>query len=550
MRSICFIVLLLTTAILCERINIPLENKAPIRGHVTLEHESFESDDPSIVQTAAGTVRGLVKDTHREFLGIMFAAPPTGQDRWAPPRPRSPWNGVFNATKFGAGCPQDCSLPPHTCPETISEDCLSLNVFTPASEVSNAPVMFFIPGGRFEEGTAHIDLYNGEVLANTSGVIVVVINYRLGALGFTCSNTDVLKTCNNGFLDQQLALKWVNQNIAAFGGNPNAVTIFGESAGGTSVATHMQAPGSWPYFHRAIMESNPIGIPIKSVKEAQTTANDFFGDLGCDSNECLMGKTWQEIVAAQNKAGDSIPFLDPILLFLPYSPTHDGETVLNNPLAAWNQGYNISLLSGTVREEALLFIYTAFTKPIDRFKMDAVVTGIFGVEHAHRILETYPETSNGTQDSRIDLAPLATDNLFVCSLRHALAQETSGAKQYRYMFDHVIWDKAWGKDYAECYGHVCHSSELPYVFGTAALDNFTYTAQEKVLVDDMVAYWTNFAINGDPNVGHPVSVQWPEYQPSQDNILHLKADSEGSVMLNNYRKEQCDMWDSVGYQIE
>eukprot|EP00003_Mantamonas_plastica_P005672 TRINITY_DN145_c0_g1_i1.p1 TRINITY_DN145_c0_g1~~TRINITY_DN145_c0_g1_i1.p1 ORF type:complete len:415 (-),score=159.32 TRINITY_DN145_c0_g1_i1:44-1288(-) len=409
--------------------------------------------------------------------------------------------------------------------------------------------MLYLPGGRFEQGTAGTLLYNGFRITNESNIILVVTNYRLGALGYLCANDDTLKTCNAGFLDQQMAMKWVKQNIAAFGGNPNMITLAGQSAGATSVASHLMSDSSSALFERAIMMSNPIGIPIKNVIEAQDYATKFYKDIGCTTNECLLSKSWQEVVQAQTKDGNALDWKNLIQTFLPETPVVDGELIKENPLQGWAKRAKKPLLTGTVREEARMFIWEAFGKEMSRIELDAVAVAFWGFD-AYKVLEEYPETSAGKNDSRNDLSPMGTDYLFLCPLRKALKEQDGQGMppSYRYMFDHVIWPGAWGSGYPECFTHVCHAAGLPYLYQTGSLNGFRYSDDEMILSQEMLKFFSNFVISGNPNEPHNVDVEMPQYDSSKDNILHMKADNQGSVVLNGYRKVQCDLWDEVGYK--
>ena len=203
--------------------------------------------DASIVKTDSGYVSGINENGLRMYRGIPYAAPPTGDLRWRPPAPVQSWNGTRDATVFSAMCPQPSTSNPTA--GGMSEDCLYLNVWTPAKNADDKlPVMVFIHGGAFAEGTGSDPLYNGTALAR-KGVVVVTLNYRMGALGFlTHPQLDKESITNSsgnyGLLDQQAALRWVQKNIGAFGGDPSRVTIFGQSAGGSSILVHLVSPQS------------------------------------------------------------------------------------------------------------------------------------------------------------------------------------------------------------------------------------------------------------------------------------------------------------------
>ena len=218
------------------------------------------------VETTSGAVRGIPGNGHHAFLGIPFAAAPTGELRWAPPQPASAWTGVRDATAFGpaawqpTGGPLD-GLVPGMGSEDQGEDCLSLNIWTPAPDSACRPVMVWIHGGAFSLGAGSLAAYDGTTLCTRTDTVVVTINYRVGALGFLVLD-DETAAANVGILDQIESLKWVHDNIAAFGGDPDNVTIFGESAGGGSVLSVLSAPSAKGLFHRAIVQSGATELML------------------------------------------------------------------------------------------------------------------------------------------------------------------------------------------------------------------------------------------------------------------------------------------------
>ena len=331
--------------------------------------------DP-VVETASGKVRGVLSPGGVQvYRGIPYAEPPTGPLRWQAPVPHAPWSNVYAATQDGAGCPQQCRLPAITCPPVQSEDCLFLNVFVPPSVSPNAgvaakAVMFWIHGGDFYQGYGGGILYDGTVLAKEQDVVVVAINYRLGALGFlyTGPDKDTQFTGNFGLLDQQLAMRWVQENIANFGGDPEMVTIFGQSAGGASVASHLNMPSSKGLFSRAILQSNPVGLPFRTADKAPDFAAFVAKDAGCAGKRiepCMRALPWKQVLAAAVTAESNL-FIEIgnfLSLFQPYSP------VVGTLCSCAANGYfmngtslNVPTLVGSVQQEGLIFIYEAFSK--------------------------------------------------------------------------------------------------------------------------------------------------------------------------------------------
>jgi para-nitrobenzyl esterase len=251
------------------------------------------------VITERGPIRGILTPALRKFLGIPYAAPPVGKLRWRPPKDHTRWSAPLDATRFGNHCPQDASVFGTA---SVSEDCLFLNVFTPngaASEANNShsyPVMVWIHGGALTVGES--DDYVPTKLVQRGDVIVVTINYRLGALGFlahpalNAESPDHISG-NYGIMDQQFALKWVQRNIATFGGDPHNVTIFGESAGGLSVLSHLASPTAAGLFHRGIVESGAYELTLPTLADEESHGEAFAASVGCNdqSARCLRSKS-------------------------------------------------------------------------------------------------------------------------------------------------------------------------------------------------------------------------------------------------------------------
>ena len=507
-----------------------------------------------------GVLTGLLLPEYggRAFLGIPFAAPPVGDLRWSPPSPPAPFSGTFQATSFGPACPQICDLPPNTCPlDGTSEDCLTLEVYTPlvpSASPSGYPVMLFYYGGDFVQGGAGVTLYSGLYMVNTSGIVLVVINYRLGALGFL--HTAELGG-NYAIMDQTYALQWTRDNIAAFGGDPSRVTIFGQSAGAMSVAAHLGSPPSYSLFQAAIMESNPLTIAWSTEDNALKMADKFAAALNCSSaadTACLRAASVDAILDAQNKAIRIDP-TGPLQVFVPWMPWVDGKIILGQPLDLFASGnYNqVPLQIGTVQDEGVLFVYSGFPTPIPLAEYRVIITGLFQ-QHALAVLSRYPCTNQS--DCRPTMSTLATDYVFACPSRNATRNMIKyNPVAYMYHFDHLINadgnnTNIWGPNFAECQYQICHGSELPYVFSSLELPPSPYTwgPGEQAFSHSMATYWGNFGNSHSPNAPLPVPTQWPVYTTSSDTILRMYYDDQVNFPLQqNYLQSQCDFWDSLGY---
>lgn len=527
---------------------------------------SAKSADEQLVQTDGGLVSGLITEESRQFLGIPYGEPPVGQLRWADPKPVQAWApSILRAHQFAPGCPQRCVLPPHTCPETTSEDCLYLNVFTPRQNAGSSdllPVMVFMPGGRFEQGTAGVVLYNSSYVVNRTNVVIVTLNYRLGALGSLYfdphkSNNPRDKLAGNfGFHDQQLALQWIRRNIAAFGGDPKHVTLFGQSAGATSTVAHMIAASSVGLFSQAIIQSNPITLPLQTLSYGSKLGSRFNEDAHCDIKHatgeqmiaCLRNQSIEVLLAAQQSSENHLSLTSPLKVFLPWTPIVDGIDILQQPFDAFVAGKFASMptMLGTVRHEGVIFVDQAWTRPVSSLEYGVILLGVFH-EQMKKVLDMYPLTN--ASDARPALATMATDYIFTCPNRVAV-RAIAKSKEARnntffYNFDHVLSfsHAAWGPNYSFCFDQVCHGSELPFHFH-AFSDNIP-TLDEEKLSRDMVIFWTNFAWTGNPNIGpNSPSIKWPEY--SADSDLNMRLTTPPQVQ-QHLLGQICDKWDSIGY---
>lgn len=358
---------------------------------------------------------------------------------------------------------------------------------------------------------------------------------------------------NYGLLDQQLSMKWVQKNVAGFGGNPDDVTIGGQSAGGMSIAAHMTAPGSKNLFHKAIMESNPLGLPFHSTETSAKNAESMADYLDCPQDDvaCFRTKSVDEILDAQ---GNSIELnLENLFInFLPFTPVYGNDVLPMQPLVALQTGHavDVPMLAGSVLNDAWLFVYELFTKPLGDKAYKGVVQATFGRQMRKQILDMYPpDLLEDVEDTRPVLDVLGTDLLFYCPLRN-VTREMQSAKQNRvwtYRFDHIISFDCWGPGYEFCVGVVCHGSELPFEFEvwTDGIDvSYTPTQDELTLSANTMTYWANFVRNGDPNKGEAVPQEMPEYSKANDALFLL---DEPVGVVDHAREEYCDFWDKHGF---
>ena len=506
------------------------------------------------VQLTSGPISGAHQQVQKQeiwtFKGIPYAAPPVGGLRWKPPQPVASWTNVRACTEFGPSCPQSgggeepFSVPALSAGKT-SEDCLYLNVWTPAkSSKDRLPVMVWIHGGSFESGSGSMGIYDGTNLA-THGVVVVTINYRLGPFGFLAhpalSAESAQKVSGNyGLLDQVAALKWVKENIAGFGGDPQKVTAFGESAGAISILDLLVSPLSDGLFQRAIAESGILldsgfGVSTaRTLKQGEDEGQQFAAQLGIDSSgdaaAQLRAKTPDELLAAADKLSAQTKLVEKGLV---WTPVADGYVLPDLPSELWVQGkqHKVPLLIGSNLDEGNAFL-SGLTVSAGQYQ--TVMHTIFG-QFADQALALYPVKDN--EDPLPKLSRMLTEIGFASTARFAAEeQNTAATPAYVYQFTRVPL-KSINKLGA------FHAVEIPYVFGNANLFGLLGKLEDVdyQLSATMGGYWTRFAATGDPNGGG--APQWPRYDPASD--LHLQlGDTVGQAGPGLY-KQACDLADQM-----
>ncbi|XP_041637263.1 cAMP-regulated D2 protein [Cheilinus undulatus] len=531
----------------------------------TVSRETNAAPGP-VVLTKNGQIKGVTVDKAHVFYGVPYADPPVGAYRWKPPRPASPWPGIYDASFPRAACVQACSGPiTEECPRTVSEDCLYLNIFVPLDVnfssplKSTLPVMVWIHGGDFIVGSASKPLYDGRFISNFTDTVVVSIEYRLGAFGFLVSGKDPHTSAvgNYGVLDQQAALLWVQQNIAVFGGDPGKVTIFGESAGAQSVSLQLMIQSSKPLFKQAVLQSLPFSIPLKTRHDALKLGKDFAKQTNCSVSDivCLLNLSPQAVLAAQMKTSSKIvnPFRF-LEVFETWGPHIDGELIKEQAVTAFLKGHwqkEKQVLLGTTSEEGVIFVYGVFSKPVSAIESTVYITAIFK-QHALRILHKYLPLYKDI-DRRNMLAQIVTDYVFLCPARRSSRAGTAaGSEVWMYVFDHVASDHRVWSGLTFCYQHVCHGAELPFLFNSASVANFTLSPPEKLLSNRMLCYWGAFAHNGDPSSRvHQTTFcreqrlpPWPRYSDTSGWLMmNLTVHSHAQVGTRNHF---CDFWDKLG----
>ncbi len=492
------------------------------------------------VMTAAGPVVGLQRGGLKVFRRVPYAAPPVGALRFAPPAPLTPWTAPLDATVEGSSCAQGGSLFGSGGPSG-TEDCLHVNVTTP-SLTGSRPVMVWIHGGGFVTGSGSEATYDGTRIVTEGDVVLVTLNYRVGVLGFLShpSLAPAGATSGNwGFLDQQAALRWVRDNAARFGGDPARVTIFGESAGGTSVLLHTAAPGSRGLFARAIVESGPCPqLPSR-------TRADAIGDMAARAVNCTAGDVAACLRAASVTALQTAVMGsgEPGGIFYQergfiYLPTFDGATFTEQPLAAMRagRGSDTPMVLGTNTDEGTLFTGGLLGPAVstEAEYRAALARGAanfgFTAAQATLIAERYPVARYGGAYEA--LTAVTTDGLFACSTRYVARMQGAAGRAVRlYRFDQEP-----GNAGLPGLG-VFHAAELSFVFGTTS----TLLGDESsapALGPAIRGYWTRFAASGDPGGAPP----WPAWSPAADVRLRLAAMAAAEPANPD---DRCGFWDGL-----
>jgi carboxylesterase type B len=461
----------------------------------------------SVVGTRRGKLRGRLSDGVAMFKGVPYAAPPFGANRLRPPRPVEPWDGVRDALAFGPKSPQ-VSYPPgiaEALAEMVGpgEDCLTLNIWTPDFGPAARPVMVWIPGGMFEfHATGASAFYDGSRFAR-DGVVCVTINYRVGAEGFLYLGDNI---ANLGLLDQIAALEWVQENIAAFGGDPGKITAFGESAGAMSVATLLSMPRAEGLFQRAIVQSgtaHSVNSPATAARIGQRLAEK----LGVPTTrEAIAALSPERVLDAQAQLRDELLALpDPALWgevalsYLPWAPTLDGETITERPIDCILAGAaaNIDLLVGSNTEETRLFLLSDGS--IDRITDDAVVAmaAAYGLsaEARNAYRAAHPGASAGDLFSAIQ-----TDWYWRISAVRLADAHATNARASTYMYEFAWRSPQFGGRLG-----AAHGVEIPFVFDTLGLGTEALLGRDppQSLADLMHDAWVAFAAGG--------SCGWPKY---------------------------------------
>lgn len=510
-----------------------------------------------VVYTQQGFLQGKYEDGVQKFLGVRYAEPPLGNLRFYPPVSPSSWEGIRQVTNFGYNCPQNNLAGVSPLPNQ-NEDCLYLNIWAPANAYAgaNLPVMVFLHGGGYQTGSGAQPITDGTVLSATTNTIIITINYRLGLLGMLAHPALLEESGtfgNYNIMDQAQALRWVQQNIQFFGGDPNAVTLAGQSVGAISVAIHLVSPLSRGLFSQAIMES-----AVTSVLTTQTyvgnQGNNLVAALGCDTSSnakilaCLRAANVSTLLHLQTTIQPS-----------PARPSVDGIVIPDQPLKLLQEGYftRVPVLAGNVHNESTVFLadslaYYKGVYPINQTYFDQVtsVAANFGPNFASVVDSLYPANSYPSIFGR--LAAIEGDRDYTCQVRHYVDLMSQAGLEQIYLYDlhHYL-----PYPNPQTFLNVFHSTDLNYVFGTSCISDFWPYGPPTCLTgtpaqfwqpgtvdynlsQQVMAVWGSFLWNGNPGIF------WPTYNTATKAIQIIDVNPYFQVQYN-IDAPQCAYWDSL-----
>uniref|UniRef100_A0A0B7AIE7 Carboxylic ester hydrolase n=2 Tax=Arion vulgaris TaxID=1028688 RepID=A0A0B7AIE7_9EUPU len=547
-----------------------------------VDQHADSTTDPLLVNTRYGPIRGTNKKGVRVFHGIPYTKPPIGDRRWRPPSDPEPWSPhTLDATKIRPGCPQECTNPLY-CSNSTSEDCLFLEIYTPVNITTPVSVTVYIHGGSFKDVTCTLALYDATQFVLKTNIIMVLIEYRIGVLGFLVTGEgEDQATGNYGIQDQRQALMWVNANIRAFGGDPDKVTLVGQSAGAQSVLIHLCSDLIPKYFRSVIVESTPLTVLYKTPKVASRNGKTFARNLKCVDKKnrainmtCLRKKTVSQIINSQKKSSNGLK-LSVTDRIEPLRPVIDGTFVKLQPLEAL-QHYatttkqTMPMIFSHTTEEGVFFIKEVLAISVPALLYQFILHTVF-TSVPRNIERLYPVTNR--KDISKQLSQIITDLIFRCPLRYLiklLKTERHGDRIWLYQ-----WDKPLAIDlpttYKSCNSQACHSAEIPFVFQSFSEVAHNSSPEDIETSNKLIAYYANFINFGNPNVDTNQTVKsgivykqnsvrsedklhlinWPtvNFSPNDTNTQLIFSRDGHLEIIEDLKVAQCDAWDKTGYSI-
>lgn len=503
------------------------------------------SNRPLQVQTPDGRLEGYVADGVEHYLGIPYARPPVGDLRWRGPQPPEPWQGILQVVENPTACAQYIPL----WPDLIgSEDCLYLNVWVPEDKPTEAmPVLVWLHGGGFFLGKGSFSNDDGANLAALNKVVVVTVGYRLGVFGFmahpalTAENPAHPSSGNYGIEDQAAALRWVRQHIAAFGGDPERVTVFGQSAGAISVCAHLASPLARGLFRGAIVESGTCATPLPTLASVSELGERVAKGVGCegaaDVPACLRARSAEE-VAAILRPDPTFGFNKRSILWW---PNIDGLVLPHQMMEAFRSGeFNrVPVIAGVTHDEADLLLWVSHNLWLRPLRADQYLPRLEFLmgsrELAQKVAARYPLADYATPFDALTAA--FSDGFFICQTRWLVEALSRHVPTWFYRFD---YDRApFPIPWADLKAY--HGAEIQFVFDRPLrLVGPGFTPQEEQLATSLMAYWTQFARHGDPNGGQRY---WPPYAAGRQAMLfglHNRVASDVTA-------RECRFWEGLDY---
>jgi para-nitrobenzyl esterase len=529
-------------------------------GGLSSQAKGAEQGGP-LVRTSDGPVQGFVRNGVNTFLGIPYAAPPVGALRWQPPQARAAWTDTLRAVRFGNTCPQITELGVFAGPVSLTEDCLYLNVFAPPAGGKKLPVLVWIHGGGLFDGESNDYDPTALVKGGPGGpTVVVTINYRLGLLGYLghpALDAEGHDFGNYGLMDQQAALRWVQRNIAAFGGDPANVTVGGQSAGSTSTAALVISPASAGLFHRAIFESGPL-LTVAPLDLAEQRGSKFAAAAGCGEEvngaaaSCLRALSVSKILSLQGTAAANGPYVNGLIV--------DGKVLPIPADTAWSSGKfnHMPIMNGSVADEGAFAasIDELFFGPMSADRYNDLVKSTYGGPAGPGVgPPNYPEGTPAAVVAHYPLSAYKTPgdawvavgtDANVC--RHPYLN--TRVSQYVPLYAYEFSDRAapWYFPALNFAHAAAHTIDIQFLFvdwhGGPLGILHGLTTQEHALSRQLVAAWTNFMYSGNPNLKG--DTPWPRYTADSRVYLSQNVPRLSPITEAQFRAaHKCDFWDTV-----
>jgi para-nitrobenzyl esterase len=526
-----------------RRLQLSVLMVAAVLGAMFSVHRVQAQIASCYVTTSEGDLQGSHIGGACAFLGIPFGASTAGSFRWKPPQPAVAWAPAVLTATAASMCPSI-----NNAGQLVgSEDCLKLNVWTPdALPAGRAPVIVWFHTGGFTSTSANFAAANGRRFAEATGAIVVAPNYRLGPFGFlahsglTAEDGAHPSSGNYGLLDQRAALEWVRNHIAAFGGDPDNVTIAGTSAGSLSVSLHLVSPGSAGLFHRAIMESGFAAFRWRSTAEAEAQGNAFAAAVSCTDAAtvlgCMRGKSRDDVLRALPIHMDQVVESGNVQ----WGPVVDHLEIPDEPRFLYETGAfsRVPVILGTNRDEGWPFVDRSFPGGLSAEQYEARVNAEFGAD-AGNVLQLYRAADFASPKEA--LARLVGDVEYVCGARRlGRAIERTKTPVYQYSFEYEVGPVA--------QNHVIHGLESNFVFGNnfGAPSNYVLSTADVAFFRVIAGYWSRFASTGNPNIDDDTVAHWPAMRSPEgngrgsDKYLVLDGTPHEDLRL---RERGCDFWE-------